>query len=199
MLDVLSSGGVTNGQALAQGPYLKIRWAVGVSRGRKGGRGGTVASTMEALGCFPLKFSAAKGVIEKSLRAGTSPGGFVMCPPEGISRKPAAVDGRSSAILLVRVDYLLPQKVVLAGSATQNSPYTTSTTNPTADDGFTRVGGPQRIEYINAPTIGENNVHPTTCSASGPQESHGPRARNHRRNTSCLSTLPIPIGSGETP
>ena len=31
MLDVLSSGGVTNGQALAQGPYLKIRWAVGVS------------------------------------------------------------------------------------------------------------------------------------------------------------------------
>ncbi|EJK52672.1 hypothetical protein THAOC_28028, partial [Thalassiosira oceanica] len=31
MLDVLSSGGVTNGQALAlaQGPYLKIRWAVG--------------------------------------------------------------------------------------------------------------------------------------------------------------------------
>ena len=34
MLDVLSSGGVTNAQALAQGPYLKIRWAVGVSRGR---------------------------------------------------------------------------------------------------------------------------------------------------------------------
>ena len=31
MLDVLSSGGVTNGQALAQGPYLKIQWAVGVS------------------------------------------------------------------------------------------------------------------------------------------------------------------------
>ncbi|EJK72110.1 hypothetical protein THAOC_06389 [Thalassiosira oceanica] len=61
-------------------------------------------------------------------------------------------------------------------------PPTTSTTNPTADDGFTQVGGPQRIEYINAPTIGENNVHPTTCSAPGPQESHGPRARNHRRN-----------------
>ena len=34
MLDVLSSGGMTNGQALAQGPYLKIRWAAGVSRGR---------------------------------------------------------------------------------------------------------------------------------------------------------------------
>ncbi|EJK71668.1 hypothetical protein THAOC_06868, partial [Thalassiosira oceanica] len=34
MLDVLSSGGATNGEALAQGPYLKIRWAVGVSRGR---------------------------------------------------------------------------------------------------------------------------------------------------------------------
>ena len=31
MLDVLSSGGATNGEALAQGPYLKIRWAVGVS------------------------------------------------------------------------------------------------------------------------------------------------------------------------
>ena len=32
MLDVLSSGGATNAQALAQGPYLKMRWAVGVSR-----------------------------------------------------------------------------------------------------------------------------------------------------------------------
>ncbi|EJK55955.1 hypothetical protein THAOC_24244 [Thalassiosira oceanica] len=34
MLGILSSGGVTNGQALAQGPYLKIRWAAAVSRGR---------------------------------------------------------------------------------------------------------------------------------------------------------------------
>ena len=34
MLDVLSFGGATNAQALAQGPYLKMRWAVGVSRGR---------------------------------------------------------------------------------------------------------------------------------------------------------------------
>ena len=33
MLDVLSFGGATNAQALAQGPYLKMRWAVGVSRG----------------------------------------------------------------------------------------------------------------------------------------------------------------------
>ena len=44
MLDVLSFGGATNAQALAQGPYLKMRWAVGVSRGRwdrpRGGRGG---------------------------------------------------------------------------------------------------------------------------------------------------------------
>ena len=34
MLDVLSSGGVTNAQALAQGPYQKIRWALGASQGR---------------------------------------------------------------------------------------------------------------------------------------------------------------------
>ena len=63
------------------------------------------------------------------------------------------------------------------------TPPTTSTTKLTAEEGFTQVGGPQRLEYTNAPTIGENNVHHTTCSESGPQESHGPRARNHRRNT----------------
>ncbi|EJK72533.1 hypothetical protein THAOC_05929, partial [Thalassiosira oceanica] len=69
-------------------------------------------------------------------------------------------------------------------------PPTTSTTNPTADDGFTQVGGPQRIKYINAPTIGENNVGTSgednaqnfARSASKPQDSHGPQARNHRRN-----------------
>ncbi|EJK73830.1 hypothetical protein THAOC_04527 [Thalassiosira oceanica] len=60
-------------------------------------------------------------------------------------------------------------------------PLTTRTTNPTVDDGSTQVGGPQQIEYINAPTIDENNVHPTTCIASGPQESNGPRAMNHSR------------------
>ncbi|EJK52596.1 hypothetical protein THAOC_28108 [Thalassiosira oceanica] len=42
MLDVLSSdGGATNGQALAQGPYLKIRWAVGVSEDDGIGEGGS--------------------------------------------------------------------------------------------------------------------------------------------------------------
>ncbi|EJK49129.1 hypothetical protein THAOC_32025 [Thalassiosira oceanica] len=53
MLDVLSSGGATNGQAPAQGPYLKIRWAVGSPEDDgigEGGRGGTGTATMEVLG-----------------------------------------------------------------------------------------------------------------------------------------------------
>ena len=33
MLDILSSGGVTDAKALAQGPYLKMRGAIGVSGG----------------------------------------------------------------------------------------------------------------------------------------------------------------------
>ena len=41
MLDVLSSGGVTNGQALAQGPYLKIRAVVGSPEDDGIGEGGS--------------------------------------------------------------------------------------------------------------------------------------------------------------
>ena len=50
MLDVSSSGGVTNARALAQGPYLKMQRAVGVSRGlwdRRRGVEGLYLSTME--------------------------------------------------------------------------------------------------------------------------------------------------------
>ena len=65
MLDILSSSGVTDAQALAQGPYLKMRRAGGVSRGlwdRRRGVEGLYLSTMEALGCRPAKFSAARGL-----------------------------------------------------------------------------------------------------------------------------------------
>ncbi|EJK51794.1 hypothetical protein THAOC_29003 [Thalassiosira oceanica] len=84
MLDVLSSGGVTDGQALAQGPYLKIRWAVGSPEDDGIGEGGSrrhCGVDDGALGCLPAKFSAARGLSKNLCSGGTSPGGFVMCHP----------------------------------------------------------------------------------------------------------------------
>ncbi|EJK54999.1 hypothetical protein THAOC_25320 [Thalassiosira oceanica] len=84
MLDVLSSGGVTNGQALAQGPYLKIRWAVGVSRGRWDRRRGVEEALwrlrLRRCDVDPLSFRP-QGGYQKICSGGTSPGGFVMCHP----------------------------------------------------------------------------------------------------------------------
>ncbi|EJK77586.1 hypothetical protein THAOC_00574 [Thalassiosira oceanica] len=84
MLDVLSSGGVTNGQALAQGPYLKIRWAVGVSRGRWDRRRGVEEALWRRRwrrwDVDPLSFRP-QGGYRKFCSGNASPGGFVMrCP-----------------------------------------------------------------------------------------------------------------------
>ncbi|EJK74714.1 hypothetical protein THAOC_03590 [Thalassiosira oceanica] len=66
MLDVLSSGGVTNGEAPAQGPYLKIRWAAGVSRGRWDRRRGVE----EALWHFPETGSGRRTIQRHIARRG---------------------------------------------------------------------------------------------------------------------------------
>ncbi|EJK59747.1 hypothetical protein THAOC_19991 [Thalassiosira oceanica] len=113
MLDVLSSGGVTNGQALVQGPYMKIQWAVGVSRGRLDRRRGVEEALWrqrwKRWDVYRLSFRP-QGGYRKFCSGNASPGGFAMrCPnlPEQISRRPAMIGGQSNAILLVGVDYLL--------------------------------------------------------------------------------------------
>ncbi|EJK52133.1 hypothetical protein THAOC_28630 [Thalassiosira oceanica] len=117
MLDVLSSGGVTDGQALAQGPYLKIRWAVGVSRGRWDRRRGVE----EALD-FPETGSGRPTIKRNIARRG---GLFALSFMVGVERLDF---GWNSALFQDSERRSLhatpvPQKVVPAGSATQNSPY----------------------------------------------------------------------------
>ena len=124
--------------------------------------------TMDALGCLPAKFLAARGFkflaargYRKFCSGGTSPGGFVMCHPNRFpgNRQWSADDPTPycSSGWIICVDFhfqrwavggvggepksawnsamfqdsgrqslhatLVPQKVVPAGSATQNSPY----------------------------------------------------------------------------
>ncbi|EJK44031.1 hypothetical protein THAOC_37466 [Thalassiosira oceanica] len=95
MLDVLSSGGVTNGQALAHRYYLKIRWAAGVSEDEDDGIGEGGSRRL----CYvddgvvgmstPLSFRP-QGGYRKICSGGTSPGGFVMCHPDRFPGAPGS-------------------------------------------------------------------------------------------------------------
>ncbi|EJK44837.1 hypothetical protein THAOC_36598 [Thalassiosira oceanica] len=98
MLDVLSSG-----QALAQGPYLKIHGPQGSPKddGIDGGGSRRHCGVDDGgVGMSTAKFSAARGLL-KNLFGWHITRGIFDVPNEQISWRPAVVGGQSSAILPV--------------------------------------------------------------------------------------------------